>query len=65
MAKSTCMEAAIGGPPDTYIPCGKPAVKIVGWKGRSDAPLPMCLECAYHNVKHRSGVIRAEVIRED
>jgi hypothetical protein len=40
-----------------YIPCGLPAVAVVGWKGRQDAPIRMCEFCADHNVKNRGGYI--------
>ncbi len=42
---------------NAYIPCNKPATKVVGWKGRSDPPLRMCRECADHNVRNRGGVV--------
>jgi hypothetical protein len=38
-----------------YIPCNAPAVAIVGWKGRSDAPIRMCAMCEDHNIKNRGG----------
>lgn len=51
-----CQEAAILPPGfDAYIPCNKPATKVIGWKGRSDAPVRMCDMCAHHNVKNRGG----------
>ncbi len=41
---------------DAYFPCNKPAEFIVGWRGRPDTPIRMCLGCADHNVRNRSGV---------
>ena len=38
-----------------YVPCGRPAKVMVGWKGRSETPIPMCEMCADHNVKNRNG----------
>lgn len=40
-----------------YVPCNEPAVNIVGWKGRSDIPVPMCEKCTFHNIKNRGGQI--------
>ena len=40
-----------------YIPCNKPAKFVVGWTGRSEAPIRMCEMCADHNVKNRGGFI--------
>lgn len=42
---------------EAYLPCNAPATKVVGWKGRSDAPIRMCGGCADHNVKNRGGEI--------
>lgn len=53
-----CQEAALGFP-GSYIPCNQPAVSIVGWKGRSDAPIRMCFGCKDHNIRNRGG----EVVR--
>lgn len=52
-------------PSGMYLPCGQPAVKIIGWKGRSDQPIPMCEMCADHNVRNRGGYLVAEVVKED
>lgn len=60
---ATCKEAALGLP--FYMPCGKPAVKIVGWKWRQDTPIPMCAMCADHNVRNRGGYVCAEVVRDE
>ena len=44
----------------------KPAVSIVGWKGRSNPPIRILLEaCAYHNVRHRGGEIVGPLKKED
>lgn len=50
-----CEEAAIGVP--FYAPCNQPAIAVVGWKGRSDAPIRMCAACLNHNVKNRGGEV--------
>jgi hypothetical protein len=45
-----CEEAALLPPGlDFYAPCNKPAVSIVGWKGRSDPPIRRfaCAKCAH------------------
>lgn len=50
-----------------YIPCNRPAVNIVRWKGRTDRPIRMCFGCSDHNVRNRGGEIveafKAEVVR--
>jgi len=56
-AKEHCCEEASLASHTTYIPCNKPAVNIVGWKGRSDAPIRMCEFCTSHNVNNRGGEI--------
>lgn len=48
-----CEEAALGVP--FYAPCNKPALAIVGWKGRRDDPIRMCFACMDHNIKNRGG----------
>lgn len=58
-----CQEAALGLP--FYAPCNKPAVAIVGWKGRTEPPLRMCKACTDHNVKKRSGVVIETLEEED
>lgn len=55
-----CEEAALGVP--FYAPCNQPAEFIVGWEGRSDAPIRMCAACADHNVKNRGGAVRGPFI---
>lgn len=60
---ATCKECVMGAL--IYVPCGKPENKIIGWKGRSDPPLPMCDHCADHNVKNRGGYVVAEKITEE
>lgn len=47
----------------SYIPCNAPAVAIVGWHGRSDAPIRMCEQCEWHNIKNR-GAYRVEAYEE-
>ena len=56
-AKDHCCEEADMASHNFYIPCNKPAVSIVGWKGRSDTPIRMCDMCTDHNVKNRNGYI--------
>lgn len=58
-AKFACCEEAALLPFPGYIPCNKPAVALVGWKGRSDDPIRMCSMCLDHNIRNRGG----EVIR--
>jgi hypothetical protein len=51
-----CAEAStLSG--ERYIPCNRPAKWVVGWTGRSEAPIRMCEMCADHNVKNRGGFI--------
>ena len=45
-----CEEAAIGMP--GYIPCNKPATKMIGWPGR-EGPYRMCDGCAHRNTRNR------------
>lgn len=57
-ANEHCCEEAAILPPGLdlgYVPCNKPATKIVGWKGRSDPPIRMCDACADHNIRNRGG----------
>ena len=54
-AKPHCCEEASTMSGKFYIPCNRPAVAIVGWKGRSEAPIRMCDQCEFHNVKNRGG----------
>lgn len=56
--KDCCEEAALGLP--FYTPCNQPATKVVGWKGRSDTPIRMCVACTDHNVRNRGGYIVRE-----
>lgn len=56
-AKPHCCEEASLMSGATYIPCNKPATQVVGWKGRSDAPIRMCEMCTHHNVNNRGGEI--------
>jgi hypothetical protein len=56
-ANPHCCEEASLNSHSFYIPCNKPAVSVVGWKGRSDAPIRMCEFCTDHNVKNRNGYI--------
>lgn len=56
-AQPHCCEEASFISSVSYIPCNKPATNIVGWKGRSDAPIRMCEMCTHHNVNNRSGYI--------
>jgi len=59
-ANPNCCEEASLLSRNYYIPCNRPAVCIVGWKGRSDTPIRMCEMCTDHNVKNRGGeIIRA------
>jgi hypothetical protein len=51
-----CEEASLHSA-ERYIPCNAPARHIVGWRGRSDAPIRMCDMCADHNVKNRGGYV--------
>jgi hypothetical protein len=46
-----------------YIPCNRPAVAIVGWRGRSDPPIRMCEMCEDHNLRNRGGY-RVEAYHE-
>lgn len=61
-AKEGCCEEASPMSAQFYIPCNRPAVALVGWKGRDEKPIRMCDQCEYHNVKNRGGY-RVEEIR--
>jgi hypothetical protein len=54
-AREHCCEEASTLSHHFYIPCNRPAVAIVGWKGRSDTPIRMCDQCEWHNVHNRGG----------
>ncbi len=58
-----CQEADLQSH-NTYIPCNRAATVIVGWKGRSDAPIRMCDFCAEHNVHNRGGEIRGKFVAD-
>lgn len=51
---ATCQEAGLGSV-HFYIPCGKRAVAIIGYNGRTEGPYYMCGPCANHNVRNRGG----------
>lgn len=58
-----CQEADLQSR-ETYIPCNNAATVIVGWKGRSDAPIRMCDFCAEHNVRNRGGKIKGTFVAD-
>lgn len=37
----------------TYIPCNKPATRMISWPARGEGPYRMCDMCADHSVKNR------------
>lgn len=48
-----CQEASIYSR-ESYIPCGSPAVAVVA-HDKDGREYYMCLPCADHNLRHRSG----------
>lgn len=58
-----CEEASTASR-EFYIPCNRPATRIVGWIGRPDTPIRMCDFCTAHNVKNRGGEIKGTFIAE-
>lgn len=52
-AKPHCCEEAAMGMGDAYIPCNKPATKIVRPKSDTEPDLRMCDGCADHSVRNR------------
>jgi hypothetical protein len=42
-----------------YIPCNRPAVRMIGFKS-GEGPYRMCEACAYHNVKNRNAIDMGE-----
>lgn len=56
-ANAHCCEEASLNSSQFYIPCNKPAVSVVGWRGHNDNPIRMCAFCADHNVSNRGGYI--------
>lgn len=40
-----------------YIPCNKPAVRMIGFgkDGKGEGPYRMCEMCGWHSVKNRNG----------
>lgn len=55
IAKEHCCEEASTLSHNFYIPCNNPAVSVIGWKGRFDKPIRMCVSCADHNIRNRGG----------
>ena len=56
MAARTCQEARTGLAFNWYIPCRKPATKLIGWPDRGEGPYDMCEMCADHNLRNRGAV---------
>lgn len=56
-ANEHCCEEASLHSREVYMPCNAPAKLIVGWRGRTDAPIRMCEGCADHNCKNRGGYV--------
>jgi hypothetical protein len=54
-AKPHCCEEASPASHNFYIPCNRPAAKIV--KTRDPEPYRMCDICANHNVRNRGATI--------
>lgn len=52
-----CEECAMGLGFSAYIPCNKPATKIIGWPHCGEKNLRMCEMCADHNIRNRSGTL--------
>ena len=54
-AKEHCCEECAILPPgmNFYMPCNKPATKMIGWPARKEGPYRMCDDCAWHSVKNR------------
>lgn len=50
-AKADCCEEASSMSAMFYIPCNRPASRLIGWEG--EGPYRMCDACARHNVKNR------------
>lgn len=51
--KRTCQEASSLSQGE-YVPCGRPAVKIVD--NGDEHPYWMCFNCADHNIRNRGGI---------
>lgn len=56
-ASPNCCEEASTQSRASYIPCNAPAINLVGWVGRTQAPIRMCAACTDHNVRNRGGEI--------
>jgi hypothetical protein len=52
-AKPDCCQATALGMGDAYIPCNKPATKVVKPKGRGEGSYRMCDMCADHSLRNR------------
>lgn len=50
-----CCEEEAAASLDFYIPCNKPALAMIKWKHRADAPIRVCAQCEEHNLKRRGG----------
>lgn len=54
-SSKTCEEASPLSK-ESYIACGAPATKTIGWENRTEGPYRMCDSCADHNIKNRGAV---------
>jgi hypothetical protein len=54
LTHALCQEASVLSV-SKYIPCGKPATKIV-WHNKDGRAYAMCDACAYHNINNRGGI---------
>lgn len=46
-----CQECVMGAP--FYVPCNRPATRLIAWPRRGEGPYRMCDRCAGHNTKNR------------
>ncbi|MCK5639716.1 MAG: hypothetical protein KAJ19_02925 [Gammaproteobacteria bacterium] len=58
-----CEEASLFAPAGVYMPCDKPATKMVGWK--NEGPYRMCDMCADHNIKNRNATTITIIAKEE
>lgn len=58
-AKEHCCEEAAPTSTFCYIPCNRPATRIV-FLERDNREYRMCMFCADHNIKNRGGEDRGE-----
>ena len=59
-AKVGCCQEQADGPFEVYIPCNRPAVKLV-YHERDKRAYRMCEQHAWHNIENRGGIDKGPI----